>query len=375
MSRLVDDPRYEVVRERHLTWWLRHTSARPIGEQWLSGRWAREILDDFDNLRAAITWALAAERADDAAALIGASIAAWYDGPRAAEMDILFDAVTAACRHPPARFWLAGAVNDMSLARHVRLADRVRTAMRQSIDDGDHACESFASSLVAYSTATIDAAAALTIGDAALDAARRLADPDILVLALAFTAATKFIAGDLADALVRLREAASYQLSDLSLASANLHLVEFFVALDVPEAGDPTAIVDALIAGSPPGGMHQQVGIMCHAFDHTRHSDGPAVEQAINDAYALATSTGYVMNISDAAVAAAELLESSGRPAPASTVIAALHRQAHSQPEIYHRYRRARQRLPPTPTPDNPYSLHQLHQIVLRQLATLHSEH
>jgi predicted ATPase len=374
VSRLDGNPRSDVLRGRHLTWWLDHTSARPIGEQWLSGRWAREILNDFDNLRMAITWALATERADDAAALISASIAAWYDGPRAAEMDILFDAVTAACRRPPARFWLAGAVNDMSLARHVRLADRVRTAMRQSIDDEDIACESFASSLVAYSTATIDATAALAVGDAALGAARRLSDPDILVLALAFTAATKFIAGDVADALVRLREAASYQLSDLSLASGNLHLVEFFVALDVPEAGDPTTIVEDLIAGSPAGGMHQQVGMMCRAFDHARQGDGPAVEQAVNDAYELANSTGYVMNISDAAVAAAELLESSGRTIPASTIIAALHRQAHSQPEIYHRYRRARQRLPPTPTPDRPYSTHQLHQIVLRQLATLHSE-
>jgi len=246
--------------------------------------------------------------------------------------------------------------------------------MRQSIADGDIACQSFASSLVAYSTATIDATAALAVGDAALGAARRLSDPDILVLALAFTAATEFIAGDVADALVRLREAASYQLSDLSLASGNLHLVEFFVALDVPEAGDPTTIVEDLIAGSPAGGMHQQVGMMCRAFDHARQGDGPAVEQAVNDAYELANSTGYVMNISDAAVAAADLLESSGRTIPASTVIAALHRQAHSQPEIYHRYRRARQRLPPAPTPDRPYSTHQLHQIVLTQLATLHSE-
>ncbi len=58
-----------------------------------------------------------------------------------------------------------------------------------------------------------------------------------------------------------------------------------------------------------------------------------------------------------------------GRRNGAAAIIAALHRQQFTFPELYHRYLRARDRLPSAPHPAHRLTLRELRAVVDAQLA------
>ena len=291
-ARLESDPRHDRLRDRHLNWWVQHATARPVGEQWFSGRWAAELGDEFDNLRQAVTHAVDTERVEDAAALLGAIHAFSMDGFRGAELDLLADAVLRAWSDPPARFWLASAINLNGIGDYRRQAQRLGIALERAADEGDVACEAFAADWVSSSLANTDPERARELADTALTAARLAGDPDLLVLSLAWTAMTAYITGDTPTALEQFDEADQVTIGQWSIAASQLHLTRAFVALDVPEAGDPEALLKMSYAGAPRGGFHSRLPVLYCAFPRARAGDVPAVAGAIDEAFELSVAHG-----------------------------------------------------------------------------------
>ena len=371
--RLEADPRHGRLRDRHLAWWIEHATTRPLSEQWFSGEWATELQRDFDNLRGAVTHALDTDRVDDAAALMASTVAFSMDGFRTTELALLADSITQAHPHPPARFWLASAINFIASGQHDAFADRLGRAMEQSTQDGDDATQAWAAAFVSYSTATIDPNGSAAMADVALEAARNLGDNGMLIITLGWTGGAAYLTGDTELALRRLDEASQIPAGACTLAACHLYRTRMFVALEAPEAGDPHALLDAATACAPPGGYHHRNLRVYRIFEHARLGNASAVTEAIDDAFGLSKSTGDANDLADASVAAAEFLEAAGQPDAAATIIAALHQQPHTFPELYHRYRRARARLPTKPAPDSPLSTTELHDIVHDQLLTLTS--
>ena len=371
VHRLEADPRHGRLRDRHLAWWVEHATTCPLSEQWFSGEWATELEGDFDNLRGAVARALDTDRAADAAALMASTVVFSMDGYRTAELTLLADAVMEAHPHPPARFWLASAINFIASGQHDAFAERLGKAMEQSTSEGDAATKAWAAAFLSYSTATFDPNGSTAMADVALEAARSLGDPGMLLIALGWTGGAAYLTGDTELALRRLDEAGQIPAGACTLAACHVHRTRMFVALDVPEAGDPHALLDAAIACAPPGGYHHRNLTVYRIFEHARLGNASAVTDAIDDAFNLSESTGDANDLADASVAAAEFLEAAGRPDAAATIIAALHQQPHTFPELYLRYRRARARLPASSPPDRPVSTTELHNIVHDQLLTL----
>ena len=94
-----------------------------------------------------------------------------------------------------------------------------------------------------------------------------------------------------------------------------------------------------------------------------------AVAALMNEAFDLAITQDGASAYTDPAIAAAELLEALGRRDEAAAIIAALHRQKFTFPELYHRYRRARARLPAAPRPNRRLTIRELRDVIDAQLA------
>ena len=375
VARLESEPRHGRLRDRHLDWWVQHATGRPVGEQWFSGRWAVELGDEFDNLRQAVTHAVDTDREEDAATLLGSIQAFSMDGFRGAELDLLADAVIAVWPHPPARFWLSSAINFNGLGDYRRLAERLQIALDRAIDEHDVACEAWAADWISSSLANTEPERARELADAALAAARQIGDPDLLVLSLAWTGMTAYITGDTPTALERFDEASPLAIGRWSIAVSQLRLARAFVALDVPDAGDPEALFESSVhAGAPKGTFHTRFPILYRAFPRALAGDTAEVTSAIDEAFDLSTAHGQPVGYADVSIAAAELLENRGQLDRAAAIIAALYRQTFTFPALYHRYRRARSRLPSTPTPDHRLTVPQLHDIVRTALADLTAE-
>jgi len=114
-----------------------------------------------------------------------------------------------------------------------------------------------------------------------------------------------------------------------------------------------------------------QFPILYGAFPRARAGDVTAVTSAIDEAFDLCTAHGQRVAYADVSIAVAELLENLGHLDRAAGIIASLYRQTFTFPALYHRYRRARSRLPPAPTPDRRLALPELHDIVRTALANL----
>ncbi|MGI9645657.1 MAG: adenylate/guanylate cyclase domain-containing protein, partial [Ilumatobacteraceae bacterium] len=370
-ARLNSDPRHDRLHDRHLSWWVQHATARRVGEQWFSGRWAAELGNEFDNLRQAVNHAVDTERVEDAAALLGAIHAFSMDGFRSAELDLLADAVLRAWSDPPARFWLASAINLNAIGDYRRQAQRLGIALERAADEGDVACEAFAAAWVSSSLANTDPERARALADTALTAARLADDPDLLVLSLAWTAMTALINGDTPTALEQFDQADQVTIGHWSIATSQLHLTRAFVALDVPEAGDPETLLKMSYTGAPRDGFHSRLPVLYRAFPRARAEDVPAVAGAIDEAFELSVAHGVTVPYADVSIAAAELLENLGRLDDAAAIIAALHRQAFNSHMQYHRYRQARSRLPSAPTPNRQLTVPELHDIVRTRVANV----
>jgi predicted ATPase/class 3 adenylate cyclase len=371
VTQLESDPRHDRLRDRHLDWWVQHGTHRPVGEQWFSGRWAAELRDEFDNLRQAITHAIDTGRADDAATLLGAIHAFCMDGFRGAELDLLADAVLRAWPEPPARFWLASAIIVNEQGRYGPQAQRLSIALERAEQEGDLACEAFAADWISSSLAHTDPDRAHALADTALTAARLAGDPDLLVLTLAWTAMTAHITGGTPTALARFDEADRMAIDQWSIATSQLHLMRAFVALDVPEAGDPETLLEKSYTGAPRRGFHARIPALYRAFPRARAGDVDAVTDAVDDAFELSIAHGLPPVGADVSIAAAELLENLGRLEDAAAIIAALRRQSFTSHAQYHRYRQARSRLPSAPTPDRQLTPLDLHGIVRNALTDL----
>ena len=371
LSRLDADPRAPELRDRHLDWLIRHATSRSIGEQWFADDWSDQLRADFDNLRSAVNHALDAARAADAATLLGASYALMADDARPRELHQLTEAVLEASEEPSARLWLASIPNCISLGLHHEIEPRLRTALRRAIDEGDEPSEVHAASFLSSALATTRPAEATELAEMALDRSRRLGDPHLLALTLGWSAGAAYIVGDLDQSLRLLREAERIEIPSRSHAATHMYRAWAFVALDHPEAGDPAQLLAVAAAGATPGGNAHTNLTIYHAFVHAKARDVDAVATTLDFALEATQSTGNVPHISDAALAAAELLENLGRLDQAATIIAALDRQPHVFPEVYHRRRQARTRLPMRSRPDRRLSVDELYDVVRAQLATL----
>jgi hypothetical protein len=183
---------------------------------------------------------------------------------------------------------------------------------------------------------------------------------------------TAFITGDTPTALVRFDEATPVASGRWSIAVSQLYLARAFVALDVPEAGDPEALFEASVhTGAPKRTFHSRFPILYRAFPRAHAGDVAEVTSAIDEAFDLSIAHGQPVGYADVSIAAAELLENCGDLDQAAAIIAALYRQTFTFPALYHRYRQARSRLPSTPTPDRRLTLPELHDIVRTALADL----
>jgi hypothetical protein len=361
---LESDSRLDQLHARHLDWWVQHATDRPVGEQWFSGRWVAELRDEFDNLRQAITYAVDTGRVDDAATLLGAIHGFCMDGFSGGELDLLADAVLRAWADPPARFWLASAIIVNEQGRYGPQAHRLDAALENAVNDGDIACEAFAADWVSSSLANTDPERARTLADTALTAARLAGDPDLLVLTLAWTAMTAHIAGDTSTALERFDEADRVAIDHWSIATSQLDMMRAFVALDIPEAGDPETLLERSYTGAPERGFHSRFAALYRAFPRAQAGDIAAVSRAVDEAFELSIAHGLPPASADVSIAAAELLENLGHLDNAAAIIAALHRQPFTSHAQYHRYRQARSRLPSATRPDRQLTLTELHDLV-----------
>ena len=371
LSRLDADPRAAQLRDRHLDWQVRHATARPIGEQWFSDDWGDELRVDFDNLRGAVNHALDTGRVADAATLLGASYALMQDDARPREFHQLTEMVIEASDEPSARLWLASLPNCISLGLHHLVEPRLRTALRRAIDEDDEPSTVHAATFLSSALATTRPAEATELAEMALDHGRRLGDPHLLVLTLGWSAGVAYIVGDIHRSVRLLRETEQIEIPDRSHAAAHLYRAWAFVALDHPEAGDPSRLLDIAVAGTTPGGNAHTNLTIYRAFVDARARDIDAVATTLDFAHDATQSTGNVVHVADAALAAAELLENLGRLDEAAAVIKALDRQPHVFPEIYHRRKQARRRLAVRTRPDHRLTVDELYDEVRNQLETL----
>lgn len=374
VARLESDPRSGALRDRHLDWWIQHATGRPVGDQWFSAHWAAELREEFGNFRLAVGRALDTDRADDAARLLGAIHAFSMDGFRSAELAPLADAVLAAWPDPPARFWLATAINSNTRGQHRQLAERLELALGHAIDEGDLACEAWAACWICSALAATDPERSRDLARSALLGARQVGDDELLVTALAWTATALYIVGDTDDALAQLDEAVGYAQPDWSLATSQLYRARAFAALDIPQIGDPEALFEAAVAAAPTGGVHPRLFTLYVAYPRALARDVKAVVQRLDEAFDLCVANDDSNNYADLAIAAAELLEACGRKEEAAAVVAALYRQMFTFAEQYHRYRRLRSRLPAMPTPNRRLTLAELRDVVDANLAVVKDE-
>jgi hypothetical protein len=296
------------------------------------------------------------------------------DSFRATELELLVDAVFAEHADPPARFLLASSINVLSLNDYHAGKERCEIALERATDEGDIACSAWAADWMAATLANSEPERAGALADEAISAAQDVGDPELLVATLAWTGMVAYIVGDVAGALGRFDDAEEFRSSQWSLASSHLDRSRAFVALDIPQVGDPDALLDASIAAAPTRGLHQRFSAFYHAFPRAREGDVAGVAALMNEAFDLAVTQDGANAYTDPAIAAAELLEVLGHPDEAAAIIAALHRQQFTFPELYHRYLRARARLPAAPIPNRRLTLRELREVIDAQLAMASGE-
>jgi hypothetical protein len=182
---------------------------------------------------------------------------------------------------------------------------------------------------------------------------------------------TAHILGNTTRALERLDEAELLELSECSVPLSHMHRIRAFIALDDPEAGDPETLLEASIIATRSQGFHSRFAALYRAFPSARAGDTATVVHTVDKAFDLSLALGSPNAFSDTAIAAAELLETLDRLDDAAAIVAALYRQTFTFPELYHRYRQARSRLPSAPTPDRRLTASELHHIVRERLASL----
>src|SRR5207244_586455 len=66
------------LRERHLAWYLRFVEAAEADRELDADRWRRVLLIEYDNLRAALEWGLAAEEPDAGRELAASLAWLWH---------------------------------------------------------------------------------------------------------------------------------------------------------------------------------------------------------------------------------------------------------------------------------------------------------
>ncbi len=77
-ARLVEAEEYAALRERHLAWYLRFVEAAEADRELDADRWRRVLLIEYDNLRAALEWGLAAEESDAGRELAASLAWLWH---------------------------------------------------------------------------------------------------------------------------------------------------------------------------------------------------------------------------------------------------------------------------------------------------------
>ena len=77
-ARLVEAEEDAALRERHLAWYLRFVEAAEADRELDADRWRRVLLIEYDNLRAALEWGLAAEEPDAGLELAASLAWLWH---------------------------------------------------------------------------------------------------------------------------------------------------------------------------------------------------------------------------------------------------------------------------------------------------------
>jgi hypothetical protein len=77
-ARLVEAEEDAALRERHLAWYLRFVEAAEADRELDADRWRRVLLIEYDNLRAALEWGLAAEEPDAGRELAASLAWLWH---------------------------------------------------------------------------------------------------------------------------------------------------------------------------------------------------------------------------------------------------------------------------------------------------------
>ena len=371
VNSLEGDPRRDELRARHLDWWLARVRARPTGELWLSGDWAAEIARDADNWRSAINWALDVGRVTEAEELVSGSTAFVFDGS-----GFLIDAAVSRLfelpHEPGARIFLTGALNDIGLGQHLRLAERVSQARSRAEADGDSVCEAVAGVFQGFSTVNINAEAAQTPVETALDAVAQLDDPEIVSLVKGWAAITAFIAGDPDLALRRFDEARAVACGPHSLASFHCLYGEAFVRLALGQIDESATLFRSAAEVLHPSSPTADARALHEVFWSAQRGDIDDVERKADEAIEMVQSGGAPSFVPDVALAVAEMLERVDRPEAAADLVTALHRHPLTHPLIYHRYRQLRERLPGRPSPARRVPPLELHEMTLSQIRGLH---
>lgn len=370
VNSLEGDPHRDELRARHLDWWLDRVRARPLGEQWLSGDWAAEIGRDVDNWRSAVDWALDVGRVTEAEELVSGSTAFAFDGSGFA-VDGAVSRLLELPHEPGARVLLTGALNDIGVGQHLRLAERVSQARSRAEADGDLACEAVAGVFQGFSIVNIDADAAQTPVETALDAVAQLGDPEIVSLVKGWAAITAFISGDPDLALRRFDEARAVACGPHSLASFHCLYGEAFVRLGLGQIDESAALFRSAASVLHPSSPTADARALHEVFWSAQRGDIDDVERKADDAIEMVQSGGPPSFVPDVALAVAEILERVHRPEAAADLVAALHRHPLTHPLIYHRYRQLRDRLPGRPSPARRVPPLELHEMTLSQLRGL----
>lgn len=369
VARLAERDDAEDLRARHLGWLVTMASAKTPGEQFTSASWAKSTHEDFDNLRAAVTFALENQRQEQAATLLGATAAASFDGGgHTAEFGRLLSVAIDSVAVPTARLWLAGALNDIGTGNHVRLAQRAGAALDAANREGDEHAQAMSQIYVAYATATIDAESATKLAESAVSKARSLDDPHLLAITLAWAGAVALIAGDRPGADLLLDEAVDLASATDSLAGIHAHLGLFFAALEAGQRADVTLPLLQAALDASPNSHHVVSAHIFEGYAYALEGNRPQVEQNLDDGLRIFERFGIPNAVADAALGVAELLEHEGNRDAARSVLGQLHRQALTTSLSYNRYRQIRERLQPKDLPTRRLAPHELHAAAREQL-------
>lgn len=370
-TRLDQDPRREELRWRHLRHWLDNARARTTNDHWCSAEWAAQIAADFDNYRSVVEWALDNGETGEAVELLCAGSAAWFDGVRTLEVDLLFEQVLRTISEPSPLLLLAAAFNDISLGDHVRLAARAQAAASHPEFDNEPCCAALVASYRGFNMATIDPAAAVLFAQAGVDAAAATDATDLFCLTLAWGATTLYIADQPEPALDWIGQARDLEVQSASLGRFHALFAQYFINVGLSEFERARQTFDELEnygRSLPPRSGHGSSVTRMATFLYVQDGDLDALRRALDDNYREARTTGIQIFVNDVVLACAEFLEYQGLQQAACQLIAALHRQPLTHPLIYDRYRKARSRLPGHPLPDHRLALDEVHDLAARHL-------